>query len=196
MAANIRHKIICALDTSDLGEARDITERCAPHVGAFKVGHALVLPHGLGVLEKLREKGAERVFLDLKFHDIPTVVALAVREAARYGVWMLTLHMSGGPAMISAAVEQASAFDVRRPLLIGVSVLTSLDEATLRGTLGVARSLDAHMGELSRMGVECGIDGVVCSVAEIGTVREAIGHGIVVTPGIRSGGGGADDHRR
>src|SRR5476649_2509411 len=120
----INKKVICALDTPDLDEAIRITTRLAPHVGAFKVGHALTLPHGLDVVDRLKDAGANRIFLDLKFHDIPNSVALAVSEAAKRGVWMMTLHISVGPAMMTAAVEEArSTGEDMRPLLVGVSVL-------------------------------------------------------------------------
>ncbi len=194
---NIRRKIVCALDTADLDRAVQTVRRVAPHVGAFKIGHALTLPYGLGVIDRLREAGADRIFLDLKFHDIPNSVALGVREAARRGVWMLTLHLSGGPAMITAAVEEAHEHsDDVAPLLVGVSVLTSLDEATLHSHLGVERSLPEHMVGLSKMGCECGLDGVVCSVQEVANIRRAIGHGVIVTPGIRPSSSPKHDQKR
>src|SRR5688572_29909245 len=125
-------KVICALDTSNLDEARSLVRRLAPHVGAFKIGHALTLPHGLEVIKRLQDEGANRIFLDLKFHDIPNSVALAVCEAAKANVWMLTLHISGGPAMLNAAVEEAqSCGEETAPMLVGVSVLTSLDQHVL-----------------------------------------------------------------
>src|SRR5690606_25305157 len=102
--------------------------RLAPRISRFKVGHALTLPHGLDVIAQLQDAGASKVFLDLKFHDIPNSVALAVREAARHRVWMMTLHIAGGPAMMTAAVEEARSFgEEQAPNLVGVSVLTSLD---------------------------------------------------------------------
>ena len=104
------HQVICSLDTDDLKRATDTVRKLAGVVGAFKVGHALTLGPGLGVLETLRNAGAQRIFLDLKFHDIPNTVALAVREAARHGVWMMTVHNTGGSAMLSAAVEEVSAY--------------------------------------------------------------------------------------
>lgn len=193
----MRRKLICALDTGDLDEALAIVRRVGPFVGAYKVGHALTLPHGLDVLDRLRDAGAERIFLDLKFHDIPNSVALGVREAARRGVWMLTLHICGGPAMITAAVEEAKLYseDVA-PLLVGVSVLTSLDEHTLRDHLGVGRSLLDQMLSLSKLGVECGLDGVVCSVHEVAEIRRAVGHAVIVTPGIRPPSGDTQDQAR
>jgi orotidine-5'-phosphate decarboxylase len=182
----MRRKIVCAIDTGDLDSALSIVRRVGPYVGAFKVGHALTLPHGLDVVDRLRDAGADRVFLDLKFHDIPNSVALGVREAAKRGIWMLTLHLSGGPAMLTAAVEEAhECAEESAPLLIGVSVLTSLDERTLREQIGVGRSLHEQMAALSKMGIACGLDGVVCSVGELPVVRPAVGHSIIVTPGIR-----------
>jgi orotidine-5'-phosphate decarboxylase len=190
----MERKVICALDTSSLEEALAAARRLVPYVGAFKVGHALTLVHGLDVLGRFQDLGVERVFLDLKFHDIPNSVALAVREAARRRVWMLTLHISGGPAMMTAAVEEARSFgDTEAPLLAGVSVLTSLDQRTLTDHLGVQRSITEHMCHLSQLAVDCGLDGVVCSPQEAGAVRMQIGHaGIIVVPGIRRP--GADPH--
>ena len=193
----MNRQVICALDTSDLEEALSITRHLAPHVGAFKVGHALTLANGLSVVDRLHEAGANRIFLDLKFHDIPNSVALAVREAARRGVWMLTLHITGGPAMMTAAVEQARSYsENERPLLVGVSVLTSLDESTLR-EMGVTRSLDEQMVGLSELAMQYDLDGVVCSPFEVGKLRMALGaRGILVTPGIRLATGEAHDQKR
>jgi orotidine-5'-phosphate decarboxylase len=192
-----RH-VICALDTHDLDEALRITRRLAPYVGAFKIGHALTLPYGMSVVDRLRDAGAARIFLDLKFHDIPNSVALAVCEAAKHDVWMMTLHIAGGPAMITAAVEEArSCGEERRPLLVGVSVLTSLDQHTLTDHLGVSRTLEDHMIQLSRLGVDLDLDGVVCSPAEVRPLRQALGHGpVIVTPGIRASTGESHDQRR
>ncbi|MCC6402623.1 MAG: orotidine-5'-phosphate decarboxylase [Fimbriimonadaceae bacterium] len=190
-------RLICALDYADLDEALTVLDRVKPYVGAFKIGHGLVLQHGLEVIGKIRDHGVERVFLDLKFHDIPNSVALAVRHAARYGVWMMTLHISGGPAMITAAVEEAKTCrEDEAPLLVGVSVLTSLDQHVLRDHLGVSRTLETQVESLSRLGTECGLDGVVCSVHEARAIREAVGHKIIVTPGIRPSSGETEDQAR
>lgn len=181
-------KIICALDTSDLQEAIRITKRLAGYVGAFKIGHALTLSHGLDVIPQLQDAGAHRIFLDLKFHDIPNSVGLAVRQAAKSGVWMLTLHTSGGPAMMTAAFEESRAYgDENAPNLMGVSVLTSLDQHTLTDHLGIQRTVEEHMIHMSVLAMECGLDGVICSPHEVKAVRTAIkSHGIIVSPGIRS----------
>jgi len=196
MATN-RH-IICALDTPDLDEAINTVRRLKGHVAAYKVGHALTLTHGLSVVDRLQEAGAGRIFLDLKFHDIPNSVALAVREAARRGVWMLTIHITGGPAMMTAAAEEARAFgDSDRPLLVGVSVLTSLDQHILTDHLGVNRTVEDHMVQLSKLAMDNDFDGVVCSAHEIKAIRQAIGHhGCIVTPGIRLPNTDAHDQKR
>lgn len=190
-------QVICALDTGNIDEAVSITKRLAGKVGAFKVGHGLTLQHGLSVIDRLKDAGAERIFLDLKFHDIPNSVALAVCEAAKRGVWMMTLHISGGPAMLQAAVMEANQCSVEeRPLLIGVSVLTSLDQHTLTDHLGVERDLEDHMVRLSRMAMDYELDGVVCSPHEVSSIRAAIGHGVIVSPGIRLPGGEVHDQMR
>jgi orotidine-5'-phosphate decarboxylase len=191
-------KVICALDMSDLDVAKGIVRRLSPHVGAFKIGHSLTLAHGLTVIEELREAGANRIFLDLKFHDIPNTVALAVREATKRGVWMLTLHTSGGPAMMTAASDEARAFgDDVAPLLMGVSVLTSLDQHNLNHDLGIARTVEDHLVSMSVLGCNCGLDGAICPAPHIRAVREAIGHeGVIVTPGIRLSAGETHDQKQ
>lgn len=197
MDQNLRRKIICALDTGSLEEALSTIEKVKHVCGAFKIGHALTLPHGLDVLDVLRRAGADRIFLDLKMHDIPNSVGVGVREAARRGVWMMTLHLSGGRAMIQAAAEEASVFgEGSRPLLMGVSVLTSLTEEDLREDLGVARPLKEHMESLSVMGVDAGLDGVVTSVEECAHLRTVLPHAILLTPGIRPAGGDLQDQQR
>lgn len=192
-----RH-IICALDTADADEAIGIVTRLKSHVGAYKIGHALTLNYGLNVIDRLRDAGANRIFLDLKFHDIPNSIALAVREAARRGVWMMTLHISGGPAMLTAAVEQARMYgEDSRPLLVGVSVLTSLDDHNLTEHLGIQRTVEQQAAALSRLAMDSELDGVVCSPHEVATLRQVIGnHAVIVTPGIRLPHGETHDQKR
>lgn len=194
----MERKVICALDTSDLNEALNAAKRLRGHVGGVKIGHALTLHGGLDVVKSFQDVGIDRVFLDLKFHDIPNSVALAVREAIKCNVWMMTLHISGGPAMITAAVEQAREADEdERPLLLGVSVLTSLDNHVLNDHLGVPRTVKDHMVQLSRLGVDCGLDGVVCSPEEVTALRAELGHhGLIIVPGIRLESGASDDQKR
>ncbi len=197
MPHSFKNKIICALDMGSLDEAILHVRRLAPYVGAFKIGHGLTLPYGLDVVRRLQDAGADRVFLDMKLHDVPSSVAVGVREAARQGVWMLTLHLSGGPAMITAAVEEAKSFPIEnRPILVGVSVLTSLDQHILTDHLGIQRSIEEHMVYLSKLGVDYGMDGVVCSVHEARAIRAEIGTGVIVTPGIRAHRGELHDQKR
>jgi orotidine-5'-phosphate decarboxylase len=133
-------QIICALDTSDLDSATKTVQRLSGHIKHFKIGHSLTLAHSLSVIFKLQDAGAEKIFLDLKFHDIPNTVASAVAEASKYGVWMTTLHTAGGTDMMKAAAEVPN-----RPILMGVSVLTSLDESEL-AQVGVSRTVDDPNG--------------------------------------------------
>lgn len=197
MPNSIKNKIVCALDTGNLDEAILHVRRLSSHVGAFKIGHGLTLPYGLDVINRLQDAGAERIFLDMKLHDVPSSVAVGVREAAKKGVWMLTIHLSGGPAMITAAVEEAKSTPIEsRPLLVGVSVLTSLDQHILTDHLGIQRTVKEHMVYLSKLGVDCGCDGVVCSVHEARDIRAEIGSGVIVTPGIRARHGDTHDQKR
>ena len=108
----------------------------------------------------------------------------------------MTLHISGGPAMISASVEQAKAFDEKAPLLVGVSILTSIDEHTLNDHLGIPRTVEEQMLKLSKLGLSLGLDGVVCSPQEVKAIRTAVGHGVIVTPGIRLSSGNQHDQVR
>ena len=190
--------LIAAIDTPDLREAKETLRRLHGHVFAFKIGHALVLPHGLGVIDELRDIGADRIFLDMKFHDIPNSVALGVYEATKHGVWMMTVHASGGVAMMAAAVEAVrdASPDVP-PCLVGVTVLTSVDETTLRDQLGVARSAKEHVLHLAKLAMAAEMDGLVCSGQEVEMLRRELGHEpILVTPGIRASDDDAHDQKR
>lgn len=194
----MQRKVICALDTTDLGEALQACDRLKGHVGAVKVGHSLTLGHGLDVVARIQDRGVDRVFLDLKFHDIPNTVALAVREAARYQVWMLTVHISGGPAMMVAAAEEAHFYgEENAPLLMGVSVLTSLDQHNLTDHVGVNRTVEEQMLALSELAIQNELDGVISSPIEAAAIRRRIGHeGIIVCPGIRLDDGPSHDQKR
>lgn len=187
-----RNQIICALDTHDLNEATQLVKKLSHGVGAFKIGHALTLQHGLDVINQLQDAGAENIFLDLKFHDIPHSVGLAVREAAKRGAWMTTIHASGGPEMIkSAAAEKGDM------ILVGVSVLTSLEQTDITDFLGIQRTVAEHMAHLSKVGMSLGLDGVVCSPHEVKSLREALGaEAQIVTPGIRLAGADTQDQAR
>lgn len=193
-----RSRVIVALDTSSLKDAAALVRTLSESVTSFKIGPALVVNHGLDVIARLRDAGAERIFLDLKFHDIPNTVALAVYEAARYGVWMLTLHTSGGSAMLRAAVDAAvDAGPLERPFLVGVTVLTSLTDEMLRDELGIARGLAEHADAMARLALDSGLDGVVCSAHEAPRIRRFVSPDfLIVCPGVRHPGAEVHDQRR
>lgn len=181
-------EIILALDVDTLAQAKYFVDKLYPKIKIFKVGSQIFTACGPSIIDFIHKKGAE-VFLDLKFFDIPNTVANAVRQAVRLGVKMLTLHISGGKEMLAAAVDAAkkgaSSFKVKRPLLIGVTVLTS-QETNPEEVLMLAKS-----------GLECGLDGVVCSVREAIYLRQSIEKQFnIVTPGIRSDTKLKDDQKR
>ena len=190
--------VIVALDTADLDEAKDTVTRLNKYVFAFKIGHALVFKQGLEVVSMLRDAGAQRVFLDMKFHDIPNSVALGVYEATKRGVWMMTLHCSGGRAMMMAAVEAAQDAEPDiPPVLLGVTVLTSIDDNVLKHEIGVSRTTSEHALYLAHIAMNSGLDGVVCSGHEVRLMRKELGpEAVLVTPGIRSPAGDTDDQKR
>jgi orotidine-5'-phosphate decarboxylase len=193
-------RLLVALDVASLGEARGVLDRLRGTVSGCKIGSQLFTAAGPGAVEGARERGF-RVFLDLKFHDIPNTVAGAVREATRLGVFMLNVHASGGRDMLRAAAEAAATaagdFGVVRPLCLGVTVLTSLDRRALQREVRVATSVGGHVLHLADLSREAGLDGCVASPEEIGLLRAALGAGwVIVTPGIRPAGPGDDQKRR
>lgn len=189
-------KVICAVDTSDLSTALNLVKRIAPYAGAFKIGHALTLAHGLDVIDQFQDAGAEKVFLDLKFHDIPNSVAVAVREAARRKVWMTTVHLTGGSEMLKAAMQEAKSAP-ESPLIVGVAVLTSIDQTMMETELGVSGTIESQFNRLGNLAVDCGLSGMVCSPHEVKQLRELLQpEMVIVTPGIRPVGGSNDDQKR
>ncbi|HBT47293.1 MAG TPA: orotidine-5'-phosphate decarboxylase [Peptococcaceae bacterium] len=195
-----RDKLIVALDVADLGAAEKLAAMLAPYVGMFKVGLELYTAAGPEAVRRIKERGG-RVFADLKFHDIPNTVAGAVRALVRHGVDMLNVHAAGGRRMLQAAAEAVKEEAHRQgrpaPLLIAVTVLTSLDEAALREELGVGRSPEEQVVFWSLLAQECGLDGVVASPQELEALRRACGPDwVIVTPGIRPRGSRRDDQSR
>ncbi|HSE92312.1 MAG TPA: orotidine-5'-phosphate decarboxylase [Methylomirabilota bacterium] len=182
-------RVLVAIDVDGLAEATRLLDRLAGVVAGCKIGNQLFTAAGPAAVEAARKRGF-RVFLDLKFHDIPNTVAGAVREAARLGVFMLNVHASGGRAMMRAAAEAAAKaaaeFGLPRPICLGVTVLTSLDRRALDGELGVAATVEAHVLHLARLAREAGLDGCVASPREIAPLRINLGNKwVIVTPGIR-----------
>ena len=187
-------RIVVAIDRPDLGQAAALADRLDPALCRLKVGMELFTAAGPAAVEALQNRGFE-VFLDLKFHDIPNTVAGACRSAAALGVWMINVHASGGPRMLAAAAEAVGSA-AHRPLLVGVTVLTSLDQAEL-AAVGVAADPAAQVLRLARCCALAGLDGVVCSPLEIAPLRAALGPDFkLVTPGIRGPGDAVDDQRR
>jgi orotidine-5'-phosphate decarboxylase len=176
-------RVIVALDFPDSEGALAAAARLDPRLCRVKVGKELFVATGPAIVEKLQQRGFE-VFLDLKFHDIPNTVAGACKSAARLGVWMMNVHASGGEAMLRAARDAVDSV-TKPPLLIGVTILTSLDDTAL-ARIGFSGSAREHVESLSRLAKECGLDGVVCSAQEAPSVRAAAGTSFtLVTPGIR-----------
>jgi orotidine-5'-phosphate decarboxylase len=200
VALDARERIIVALDMPSLERARELARQIlagqARRPALVKVGLELFASHGPRVLDELRGEGA-RVFCDLKLHDIPNTVAGAVRALARHGAAMLTLHASGGRSMLEAARKAADEFQPGdRPILLGVTVLTSLADADLED-LGFRRPPSEQVIALAEICRRAGLDGVVAAVAEAAALKKALGQDfLVVTPGIRPAGSAARDQRR
>jgi orotidine-5'-phosphate decarboxylase len=187
-------RIIVPLDVPDTEGALTLASRLDPKLCRVKVGKELFVSEGPDVVARLQERGFE-VFLDLKFHDIPNTVAGACRAAARLGVWMMNVHASGGEAMLRAAREAVSSV-ARPPILVGVTVLTSLSEGDL-ARVGYVGSIVENVERLARLSRACGLDGVVCSAQEAPLLRKATGEDfLLVTPGIRLAGDPAHDQSR
>lgn len=189
-------KIIVALDYADAASAQRLIDRLDPALCKLKVGKELFTAAGPTFVESLVKQGYD-VFLDLKFHDIPNTVAKACQAAANLGVWMLNVHASGGLPMMQAAREGLDkAYGTKAPLLIAVTVLTSMDESTLH-TLGVQRSLSDHVLALATLTQQAGLQGVVCSAQEAAMLKQALGSDFcLVTPGIRPADASQDDQTR
>lgn len=186
-------KIIVALDYPDSHSALALAEKLDPQQCRLKVGKELFTRSGPAAVEALQQRGFQ-IFLDLKYHDIPNTVAKACAAAADLGVWMVNVHTLGGPAMMLAARKALSHDDA--PLLIGVTLLTSMDEATFR-QIGLTGSITSTVARLAAMAAESGLDGVVCSAQETSMLRRERGDNFqLVTPGIRPAGSAADDQHR
>ncbi|WP_114377679.1 orotidine-5'-phosphate decarboxylase [Elioraea thermophila] len=188
-------RLIVALDLAEVEPAAALARALRGSVGLVKVGLELFIAAGPAGVAHIAEAGVP-VFLDLKLHDIPNTVAGAVRSAARLGAAMLTLHAAGGAAMIAAAREAAETAARPRPLLLAVTVLTSLEGPDL-DAIGLAGPAEAAVLRLARLALAAGADGLVCSPREVAALRAAFGPDpVLVVPGIRPAGSLADDQRR
>jgi orotidine-5'-phosphate decarboxylase len=195
----MRNPIIVALDVPTAAAALKLVEQLAPVSGGFKVGSELFTVAGPDIVRRIRERGA-MVFLDLKFHDIPNTVAKAVAAAVQLDVQMLTVHTSGGFDMLKAA-EQAAQETAWRlshspPLVLGVTVLTSLEAGGLK-EIGLDANVDYQVRRLATVAAKAGLRGLVCSPLEVAKLRQAIPPATqLVTPGVRMGAEKADDQKR
>jgi orotidine-5'-phosphate decarboxylase len=196
--------IVLPLDVSGVEQAVSMVELLRNEVGVFKVGLELLHSGGApsDILNHLRAAGASRIFLDAKLHDIPNTVAGAMRGIVRTGAWCVTVHTMGGGAMLQAAVEtarcEAEALGVQRPLVLGVTVLTSLCEDELKHELLVNSHISTYSTHLALMARNAGCDGVISSPAEAQAIREVIPSRdfLIVTPGIRPSGTEHGDQAR
>ncbi len=190
-------QLLVALDVDSGASAISLVKKLRGLVGGFKVGSRLFTIEGPDFVKKLVDSG-NRVFLDLKFHDIPNTVKQAVEAATWTGAWMINVHISGGISMMQAAINASKAAAANssypKPLLIGVTMLTSIDAQTLK-QIGIDRPLREHVVALAKLAKDTGLDGVVASPQETADIRQACGENFtIVTPGIRGFSAGENSH--
>lgn len=193
-------KLILALDISEYDYALEIVDKFKDYVGIFKVGLELFSSCGPKIVEDINKKG-KKVFLDLKFHDIPNTVSKAALAATRLGVHMFNVHASGGLEMMKkcrdSVVDLCLKENLKRPKILGVTVLTSLSRDVLRDELGIQYGLRTHVRHLSALALKAGLDGVVASAKDVEIIRNHCGKGfLIVTPGIRPSWTPPDDQKR
>lgn len=198
MTAN--KKLILALDVHEYDYALELVDTFGEYFDIFKVGLELFTSHGPKIVAAIHNKG-KKVFLDLKYHDIPNTASKAALAAARMGVYMFNVHASGGLEMMKRCRESLVEFclreNIERPKILGVTVLTSLTREILRDELGIQYGLKTHVRHLSGLALKAGLDGVVASGREIETIRSHCGRGfLIVTPGIRPSWTPPDDQNR
>ncbi|MFH1904393.1 MAG: orotidine-5'-phosphate decarboxylase [bacterium] len=190
--SSLKSPVIVALDVDNLKQAEILIEELRDYVSVFKVGSQLFTSQGPAIIDFIHDKGC-KVFLDLKFHDIPNTVSSAIGNIVKKGVFMLTVHASGGIEMMRSAYEAAQS----RTILLGVTVLTSIDEGILKNDLHISASIKEHVSHLAKMTKRAGLDGVVASSEEIKYIRQTCGEDfLIVTPGIRFRDSDKDDQKR
>ncbi|HUJ16650.1 MAG TPA: orotidine-5'-phosphate decarboxylase [Nitrospirota bacterium] len=195
-----RDRIVLALDLDSDRDAIALVDELRGSVGMFKVGHQLFTAYGPDIVRRIVERGG-RVFLDLKYHDIPNTVARASAEAVKLGASIFNVHALGGADMMRAAAESAretaARLGVRNPVVLAVTVLTSMDGQSLRRELKITRSLQREVNHLARMAQRAGMHGVVASPQEITMLRRAVrGSFVILTPGVRPSWAAKDDQKR
>jgi len=195
-----KEKIIVALDVATAAEAREIVAELGGEIGAFKIGLQLFTVAGASFVREVVASGI-KIFLDVKFYDIPNTVAKASIEAARLGVWMFNIHALGGSEMMRMTVENVREFcdkeSLPLPKIIGVTVLTSANQETL-SEIGIETEINGQVMNLAKLSAKCGLDGVVASPREVGLIRRNIEKKdfLIVTPGIRPTFATNDDQKR
>ncbi|NVJ60847.1 MAG: orotidine-5'-phosphate decarboxylase [Gammaproteobacteria bacterium] len=188
-------RIIVALDFANQKDAFELVDQLDPSQCRLKVGKEMFTHFGPNFVKQLIDRDFD-VFLDLKFHDIPNTVSKACLAAAELGVWMVNVHTSGGQKMMETTAKSLEVFGSERPLLIGVTVLTSMTESELK-SIGVEESLEQHVLRLAALAQKSGLDGVVCSAHEAAGLKSNLGKDFsLVTPGIRLASANADDQSR
>lgn len=195
-----RERIILALDVSDYNEAVEIATNFKEHIEIFKVGSELFTSAGPKIIETIHAMG-KKVFLDLKFHDIPNTVTRSSLAVAKLGVFMFNIHTMGGYEMMNATAQALSNFALDnnsvRPKLIGVTILTSIDQTALKDDLGIELRMSAQVKHLASMAERAGLDGVVASAEDAKMIRASTGKGfLIVTPGIRPSWVETNDQKR
>lgn len=200
MKLSARERLVLALDVNNFKKAEELVDKLTDYVGVFKIGNQLFTAEGIKVIKMVQEKGG-KVFLDLKFHDIPNTVARAAEVVSKLGVYIFDIHTSGGYEMMKATVEASKklsfALGISKPLILGVTLLTSINQEILEKEIGIKKSLEEQVVHLAKLAEAAGLDGVVASPWEIKALRAACGEGFVIlTPGIRPAGKSDDDQKR
>jgi orotidine-5'-phosphate decarboxylase len=200
MDLTAKERLVLALDVDDFKKAEELVSKLSDCVGVFKVGSQLFTAEGAKVINMVNERGG-KVFLDLKFHDIPNTVARAAEVATKLGVYIFNVHTSGGYEMMEAASEASKkislALGVRKPLILGVTLLTSINQEILEKEIGIKKKLEEQVVHLAKLAKAAGLDGVVASSWEIKEIRKTCGEDFVIlTPGIRPAGKSSDDQKR
>lgn len=200
MELTARERLVLALDVDDFKKANELVDRLSDYVGVFKIGSQLFTAEGAKVVNMVNERGG-KVFLDLKFHDIPNTVARAAEVATKLGVYIFNIHTSGGYEMMKAAAEASKktslSLGTRKPLILGVTLLTSINQEILEKEIGIKKILKEQVVHLAKLAKDAGLDGVVASSWEIKEIRKTCGEDFVIlTPGIRPVGKSSDDQKR
>lgn len=200
MELTARERLVLALDVDDFKKANELVDKLSDYVGVFKIGSQLFTAEGAKVVNMVNERGG-KVFLDLKFHDIPNTVARAAEVATELGVYIFDVHISGGYEMMKTAAEASKKISltlgIRKPLILGVTLLTSINQEILEKEISIKKRLGEQVVHLAKLAKAAGLDGVVASSWEIKEIRKTCGEDFVIlTPGIRPAGKSSDDQKR